>query len=106
MMGGVTDRPPKSDVYGPMPELGTKLICQYCLHLVELKQAESGWHFWCAPRDPVDGRHRCLGGVDPTNRYTFVPRTLHLPEPAYDDQGRDVERWYPRYTPEGVGRFM
>lgn len=106
MMCDVTDRPPVSSLYGPMPEVGTMKECQFCHHMVTLRKAESGWHFWCRDKDPVDGRHRCLGGVEPINEYTFVPRTLHLPAPAEDGAGRETERWYYRYTPDGEGRFM
>lgn len=98
-----TPTPPPGE-YREMPAVGTMKICQFCHMVVELKRAESGWHYWCAAADPVDGRHHCLGGQTSRNAYDVIPRTLHLPGPAYEG-GRETERWYHRYTPDGEGRF-
>lgn len=101
------DRVPTDHGYAQMPDVGTMRICWFCHKVVTLKRADSGWHYWCADLDPVDGRHHCLGGRVPANRFDSIPRTLHLPEPVMDDDGNITgPRWHHRYTPDGVGRFM
>lgn len=100
------ERVPHTDIYGPMPKIGTMKICVFCHMVVTLKRAGSGWHYWCAETDPVNGQRHCLGGQPPGNVHNPAVRTLHLPEPLYDELGDKVlQRWYWRYTPEGEGRF-
>ena len=95
--------PTRPGAYAPMPDVGTMKICWFCHMVVTLKQAPTGWHYWCADLDPVNGRHHCLGGQVV---YDSVPRTLHLPAPLMDDEGNVTgERWHYRYTPDGVGMF-
>lgn len=93
------DRKPPPDLFGPMPEVGTAKVCQFCHEAVTLEQAPSGWHYWSAAGDPVDGGRHCLGGSWAGNIHLPAVRTLHYPEPVSDD-----ERWAWRYTPEGDGR--
>lgn len=97
---------PLPSIYGPMPDVGTMKICDFCHFVVTLKQAPSGWHYWCAETDPVDGQRHCDGGQPPANAADTAVWTLHIPAPLYDKLGdRVLQRWYWRYTPEGEGRF-
>lgn len=91
-------------LYGPMPELGTMKICDFCHMVVTLKEAPSGWRYWCADRDPVDGGRYCHGGQPSRNPAMPPLWTLHVPAPRYE-AARAVEKWFYRYTPEGEGRF-
>lgn len=77
-----------------MPPVGTSERCSFCRELVTLRRAETGWHFWTAAGDPVDGRRRCLGGQPP--RWDGNLMTYHVPFPK-DDVRRAV-----RYDPDGL----
>ena len=102
----MTDRKPQTDLYGPMPDLGTMKICVFCHMVVTLKRAKSDWSYWCAERDEVDGRHHCDGGQPARHTSDTVLLTLHLPAAIFDDvTGEPIQKWYHRYTPEGEGRF-
>lgn len=100
----MTDQIPRTDLYAPMPDVGTMKVCVFCHFVVTLRQAPSGWHYWTADKDPVDGRPHCDGGV-PGTRHNPALRTLHLPAPLLDAQDNIVERWAWRYTPDGEGRL-
>lgn len=80
--------PPK---ISPMPPLGTKLTCSMCRVAVVLDQSTSGWHYWVADGDPVDGGHHCYGGQPPA---VGAVRTLHVPF---------HQAW--RYSPDGDPRL-
>lgn len=95
-----------TSLYGPMPAEGTIKECWFCHMMVTLQTAPSGWHYWTAHGDPVDGKNHCYGGPRPLNRFDVKPMSLHLPMPTYAADGvTETERWYWRYTPTGEGRF-
>jgi hypothetical protein len=97
---------PPPDLYGPMPDVGTMKVCWFCQKVVTLRQARSGWHYWCADLDPVNGGRHCLGGAPEGNAWNPAVRTLHLPIAELDESGAVVgERWAYRYTPDGEGRM-
>ena len=100
----MTHEDSRPSLYGPMPELGTMKVCDFCHFVVTLKQAESGWHYWCADKDPVDGGRHCDGGTGPGTERMPPVWTLHVPAPLWE-HGEITQRWFHRYTPDGVGRF-
>lgn len=91
---------PSRRLYAPMPEVGTAKLCAFCYESVTLERAPSGWHYWTANGDPVDGGRYCVGGSWKGNIHSPALRTLHYPAPGADD-----ERLAWRYTPEGEGRM-
>ncbi|MFD6448658.1 hypothetical protein ACFWEJ_26390 [Promicromonospora sp. NPDC060204] len=93
-------RKPLSGLYAPMPEVGTKKFCVFCREAVTLEQAASGWHYWTAFGDPVDGGRHCYGGTM-GNVHSPALRTLHLPLAESEDL-----KWAWRYSPEGEGRLQ
>lgn len=91
---------PPPGLFGPMPEVGTTLWCVFCTQLVTLQRnPASGWHYWTAPGDRVDGSFQCDGG-SPGNAHGGTVRTLH--KPSNSDDGT---LWAWRYTPDGAGRM-
>lgn len=102
----MTHRDSRTSLYGPMPAVGTLKVCDFCHMVVTLKRAPSGWHYWCADMEPVDGQRRCDGGTGPGTREMPPVWTLHVPAPVYDGVTDEVtERWFHRYAPDGAGRF-
>ena len=77
-------------MYDAMPEPGTAEQCSFCRTWVTLRRAETGWHYWTADGEPVDGRQRCYGGVTPRKL-----RTYHVPFPTKSGDRRAV-----RYDPD------
>lgn len=88
-----------------MPVVGTMKSCDFCRTPVTLSRAPSGWHYWTADGDPVDGGRHCDGGQGPGTVRNPTLRSLHVPVPLFDARGSVVERWAWRYTPNGEGRL-
>lgn len=100
----MTHEDARPSLYGPMPALGTQMLCDFCRQPVTLQRAPSGWHYWVTDTDPVDGQRRCDGGTGPGTVDRPPLWTLHVPAPAYE-YGSLTEKWFHRYTPDGEGRF-
>jgi hypothetical protein len=102
----ISERVPRTGLYGPMPEVGTVKICDFCRLPVALRRnRESGWHYWVRDEDPVDGGRYCDGGTGPGTARMPPVWTLHVPKPTLDLRENPTERWFHRYTPDGTGRF-
>lgn len=91
--------------FEPLPEVGTMKVCGMCHFVITLERIPSGWYYWVADKDPLDGRRHCLGGSGPGTVEMPPLRTLHVPDQVWEGHPpRLTKTWAWRYTPEGEAR--